>query len=51
VSDHREELERVELHPLALLLGGAIEVREACVTVGDAYLRTLESPRPLGERT
>lgn len=45
--DHHQEVERVELHPLALLLGGAIEAREACITVGDAYLRTLESPRAL----
>lgn len=51
VNEHREEVERVELHPLALLLDGAIEVREACVTVGDAYLRSLESPRPLGEQS
>ncbi len=46
VDDHRAEVERVELHPLCLLLGGAMEVREACVSVGDAFLRGLESPRP-----
>lgn len=51
VNEHRDVVDRVELHPLALLLGGNIEVREACVSVGDAYLRTLESPRPLGEHT
>jgi hypothetical protein len=51
VIDHEGEIERVELHPLALLVGSAVEVREACVTVGDAYLRSLESPRPLNERT
>lgn len=49
VDEHRAEVERVELHPMALLLDGATEVREACVTVGDAFLRTLESPRSLGE--
>lgn len=49
VDEHRAEVERVELNPMALLLDGATEVREACVTVGDAFLRTLESPRPLGE--
>ncbi len=48
VDDHREEIESVELHPLAVLLGGGIEAREACVTVGDAFLRTLESPRLAG---
>jgi hypothetical protein len=51
VDEHREEVERVELHPLALLVGGSVEVREACVTVGDAFLRSLESPRPLNEHT
>lgn len=50
VNDHREEVERVDLHPMALLLGGAIEIREACVTVGDAFLRTLDSPRASGSR-
>jgi hypothetical protein len=52
VDAHGREVERVELHPLAVLVGGAVEVREACVTVGDAFLRSLESPaRPLGEHT
>lgn len=51
VDEHRNEVERVELHPLALLVGGSVEVREACVTVGDAFLRSLESPRPLNEHT
>jgi acetyltransferase len=48
VNDHREEVERVELHPLAVLVGGGVEAREACVTVGDAFLRTLRSPRAAG---
>lgn len=48
MNDHRQEIERVELHPLAVTLGGGIEAREACVTVGDAFLRTLESPRIAG---
>lgn len=51
VDEQKREVERVELHPLALLVGGAVEVREACVTVGDAFLRSLESPRPMHERT
>ncbi|HEY8431520.1 MAG TPA: acetate--CoA ligase family protein [Sandaracinaceae bacterium] len=42
VDDHAREVERVELHPLALLANGTVEVREACVTVGDAFLRSLE---------
>lgn len=49
VGDHRSEVERVEIHPLALLLGGAVEVREACITVGDAFLRSLDSPRAQGD--
>jgi hypothetical protein len=49
VDEHRSEIERVELHPLALLIGGAVEVREACVTVGDAFLRSLDSPRAMTE--
>jgi hypothetical protein len=49
VDEHRSEVERVELHPLALLVGGAVEVREACVRVGDAFLRSLESPRASNE--
>ena len=48
VNDHRDEVEQVELHPLAVLLGGGVEAREACVTVGDAFLRTLRSPRAAG---
>ena len=48
VDDYRDEVERIEVHPLAVLLGGGIEAREACVTVGDAFLRTLEAPRAVG---
>ncbi|MGF1466167.1 MAG: acetate--CoA ligase family protein [Sandaracinaceae bacterium] len=44
VNDLRAEVRRVDLHPLVVLVGGAVEVREACVTVGDAYLRSLEAP-------
>ncbi len=51
VDEHRSEVERVELHPLALLVGGAVEVREACVSVGDAFLRSLEAPRASGEHS
>lgn len=51
LDDHHREVERVELNPLALLVGGAVEVREACVLVGDAFLRSLESPRALPDHT
>jgi hypothetical protein len=43
VDDRREEVTTVEVDPLAVLLGGGAEVREACVTVGDAFLRSLEA--------
>jgi hypothetical protein len=42
VDRHRAEIETVEIRPLAVLVGGGVEVREACVTVGDRFLRTLE---------
>jgi hypothetical protein len=44
VHDRREEVEAVELRPLALLLDGSVEVREACVTVSDAFERSLSIP-------
>ena len=43
VDAHGREVERVEVHPLAILVGGTVEVREACVVVGDAFLRSLEA--------
>jgi len=43
VDDRRDEIESVEIDPLAVLIGGGAEVREACVTVGDAFLRSLEA--------
>jgi hypothetical protein len=46
VHDRREQIETVELRPLALLLDGTVEVREACVTVSDAFERSLSSPAP-----
>jgi hypothetical protein len=39
VNDRRREIESVELRPLALLLDGSAEVREACVTVSDWFER------------
>jgi hypothetical protein len=44
VRDRREEVESVELRPLALLLDGTAEVREACVRVSDAFERSLAAP-------
>lgn len=41
VDTFREEVARVELHPVALLVGGGAEVREAAVEVTDAFLREL----------
>lgn len=41
---HRDEIASVELRPLALLLGGNVEVREACVTVGDVFVRRMDAP-------
>ena len=44
VHDRRREVTSVELRPLALLLDGTIEAREACVTVSDAFERMLYAP-------
>ena len=41
VDTHRDEVERVELHPVALLVGGGAEVREAAIQVTDAFVRAL----------
>jgi ATP-grasp domain len=39
VNDRGQEIEAVELQPLAVLLDGSAEVREACVTVSDWFER------------
>lgn len=44
VHDRRDDVESVELRPLALLPDGTAEVREACVRVSDAFERTLAAP-------
>jgi hypothetical protein len=44
VNDRREEVESVELRPVAVLLDGSVEVREACVQVSDAFERSLSAP-------
>jgi hypothetical protein len=41
VNELRDEIDAVELLPLALLTGGGVEVREACITVNDAFERII----------
>ena len=41
VDAYRQEVARIELHPVALLVGGGAEVREAAIEVTDAFLREL----------
>ena len=43
VHQWRAEIEAVEVNPLAILIGGDLEIREACVTVGDAFSRSLNA--------
>jgi hypothetical protein len=43
VHQWRDEVEAVEVNPLAILVGGELELREACVTVGDAFSRSLHA--------
>ena len=43
----RTEIAGVEIDPLAVLVGGDAEVREACIRVSDAFQRTLEAS-PIG---
>ena len=39
----RNEVTHVTIDPLAVLLDGQLEIREACVTVGDAFSRELQA--------
>ena len=48
VHERRREVESVELRPLALLLDGTTEVRQACVSVSDAFERSLSAPAATG---
>jgi hypothetical protein len=50
VHDWPDEIESVEICPLALLVGGDVEVREAKVQVTDAFTRSLEQPRAARRR-
>ena len=43
VHQWRDQIESVEVNPLAILVGGELEIREACVTVGDAFSRSLNA--------
>lgn len=43
VHQWRKEIEAIEVNPLAILVGGELEVREACVSVGDAFSRSLNA--------
>ncbi len=43
VHQWRDQIEAVEVNPLAILVGGELEVRQACVTVGDAFSRSLHA--------
>ncbi len=43
VHQWRKEVEVVEVSPLAILVGGELEIRQACVTVGDAFSRSLQA--------
>jgi hypothetical protein len=43
VHQWRKEIESIEINPLAILVGGELEIREACVTVGDAFSRSLNA--------
>ena len=43
VHQWRAEIEAVEVNPLAILVGGELEVREACITVGDTFSRSLNA--------
>ena len=43
VHQWRDQIESVEVNPLAILVGGELEVREACVSVSDAFSRSLNA--------
>lgn len=43
VHQWRDQIEAVEVNPLAILVGGELEIRQACVHVGDAFSRSLHA--------
>jgi hypothetical protein len=44
VNDRRDEVDAVEIRPLAVLLDGGVEAREACIWVSDRFERSLDNP-------
>ncbi|NOY90093.1 MAG: hypothetical protein GXP55_02710 [Deltaproteobacteria bacterium] len=44
VHDHRDAIVCVRITPLAVLVTGELELREACVEVGDVFVRSLAEP-------
>jgi ATP-grasp domain len=42
VDAFRREVARVELHPVALLVGGGAEIREAAVQITDAFVQDMD---------
>ena len=42
VHQWRTQVDALEVNPLAVLVGGELEVRQACVTVGDAFSRSMQ---------
>ena len=44
VHDWQQHVTAVTINPLALLIGGEIEVREACIEVNDTFLRGFDTP-------
>ncbi|MGB5812970.1 MAG: acetate--CoA ligase family protein [Polyangiales bacterium] len=43
VHEWRDQVDAVEVNPLAILVGGELEIRQACVEVGDAFSRSLHA--------
>ena len=46
VDEWRAEVESVRIQPLAVLIDGSVEARDVCVSVGDAFTRSLRSAAP-----
>ncbi len=42
--DWRQHINAITINPLALLVGGEVEAREACIEVNDTFLRGFEAP-------
>jgi hypothetical protein len=46
VDAFRREVARVELHPVALLVGGGAEIREAAVQITEAFVQDMDLAAP-----